>query len=394
MRSIKIRLEPNNKQRTAFLQHAGTARHAYNWGLALSKRLYEEGEKRPSAFTLHKLLVKDVKSVNPWYYESSKCAPQQALTDLDTAYKNFFRKHKQLKAAGKPILDKKGNLLHYPSFKKRGKHDSFYFQGAIRIENKKIKLPRIGWVRISEDLELSGIKNCVVSRTADHWFVAFKLENIPAPTEKTKDCVGVDIGIKTLATLSDGTVYKNVRAFKRYKKRLKREQRKLSRRFVKGQPQSNNYHKQKKKVANLHYKIACLRKDAIHKLTSDLAKNHSQIVIEDLNVQGMSKNKRLANAVLDSGFYEFRRQLEYKTNWYGSELIVADRFFPSSKTCSCCGKKKEKLTLSTRTFRCECGHIMDRDLNAAVNLKKLAVSSIVSGGNTEACGVLNKPEAA
>lgn len=191
--------------------------------------------------------------------------------------------------------------------------------------------------------------------------------------------MGVDLGIKTLAILSDGIEFKSVRPYKKYKQKLKKLQRAASKKFKKGEKeQSKNYQKTVKKIANLHYKIACIRQDSLHKLTSYLAKNHSHVVIEDLNVQGMSKNHRLASAILDGGFYEFRRQLTYKCEWYGSKLTVADRFFASSKTCSNCGEKKTTLSLKERVFRCEhCDYEADRDLNAAKNLEKYGASYVL-----------------
>ncbi len=177
---------------------------------------------------------------------------------------------------------------------------------------------------------------------------------------------------------------------KKLKRKLRIAQRKVSKKFVKGaKKQSNNYQKQKRKVANIHYKIACIRKDATHKLTTYLAKNHSEIVIEDLNVKGMSKNHKLASAILDGGFYEFKRQLEYKTSWYGSKMTVVDRFYPSSKTCSGCQNIKQDLTLKDRVFKCSnCNNELDRDLNAAINLRQKAVSYTVSS----ACGEVKPPK--
>src|SRR5689334_13155644 len=198
------------------------------------------------------------------------------------------------------------------------------------------------------------IKNCVISRHADHWFVSFKVEHETIKTPKVRERIGVDLGIKTLAKLSSGEDAPAVGAFRQFKRKLKLAQRKMSKKFIKGAAkQSRNYEKAKSKVARIHYKISCLRADALHKLTSYLAKNHSRIIIEDLNVKGMSKNHRLASAILDGGFYEFRRQLEYKVEWYGSELIIANRFYPSSKICSGCGHIKERLSLSERIYKCE-----------------------------------------
>ena len=404
MKSYKHRLELNNKQFTLAKKHAGTARHAYNWGLDLCLQRIDADEKLPSAIDLHKLLVKDVKSVNQWYYEVSKCAPQEALRNLHKGWGNFFRKIKSgelekcknsyiknRKSRGLKVDNKKLFNLCKPKFKCKGVKESFYLEGKILVNGNKIKLPRFGWVAMSESYDVGfEVKNVTISRHANHFFVSFKTE---APTTSIKDiekqsAIGVDVGIKTLATLSDGRVFENPRAFNRYKRKLRIAQRIVSKRFNKNiKKQSKNYEKAKKRVAKLHYKISCIRKDNIHKLTTYLAKNHSIIGIEDLNIKGMLKNRRLSNAIQDGGFYEFRRQLEYKCDWYGSKLVVIDRFYPSSKTCSCCGHKKEKLSLSTRTYECDnCGLVIDRDLNGAINIEDLAVSYTVS-----ACGELHPP---
>ena len=361
MKSHKIRLEFNDKQSTLASKHAGVARHAYNWGLSVCKEKYKNGEKRPSGIDLHKKLVAEVKAVNEWYYEVSKCSPQEALRNLDKAYIKCFKEKKGL-----------------PVFKKKGKQDSFYLEGNIEIKDNIIKIPKFGKVRISEPLDIEGIKNVTISKTANQWFVSFKVSNANLPKQTQNNPVGVDLGIKTLATLSEGTIFENRKPYKKAKRKLKIAQRKLSKKYKKGVPQSKNYQKAQKKVAKIHYKIACIRKDNLHKITTYLSKNHSEIVIEDLNVSGMSKNHKLAGAILDGGFYEFRRQLTYKCEWYGSNLTVVSRFYPSSKTCSKCGEVKKVLKLSERIFECACcGFSLDRDLNAAINLKKQAVSYTV-----------------
>lgn len=381
MKSLKIRLELNNKQLTLCHKHAGVARHAYNWGVAECQKAFERNEKIPSAIDLHKRLVAEVKTEHSWYYQVSKCAPQQALRNLQSAYQAFHRiqkpsgytKRKTVRRAGKVITVLEG----LPQFKKKGMHDGFYLEGAIRADGRRIKLPHLGWVRTSEAIPTYEIKNVSITRTADHWFVSFKIPHAPTPTLKNTDVVGVDLGIKTLATLSDGTAgrprtFQAVKPYKRNKRKLKLAQRKASKKFVKGQKkQSSNYQKAQAKVARIHARIANIRQDVLHKLTTNLAKNHSRVVIEDLNVRGMSQNHRLASAILDGGFFEFRRQLTYKANWYGSEVVVADRFFASSKTCSGCGCKKASLKLSERSYRCEsCGLQIDRDVNAAINLRQ------------------------
>jgi len=363
MKSLKVRLEPNNKQATLADKHAGVARYAYNWGKSICDLAISNKEKRPTAIDLHKKFVKEEKSTKEWLYEVSKCSPQQALRNLDEAYKRTFKV--------------KGSK--YPKFKKKGQHESFYLEGDIKTNNYKIKIPKFGWVNCSEKLPDCSIKNVVVSRTANQWFVAFKIPFEPKETNKTKGIVGIDLGIKTLATLSDSTEFANVKAYRKNKHKLKLLQRKLN----KKEKGSNNRKKAQIKVAKLHYKISCIRKDNLHKLTTYLSKNHTECVIEDLNVKGMSKNHKLASAILDGGFGEFRRQIDYKCKWYGTKLTVVGQFYPSSKTCSGCGNVKDKLGLSERTYVCnECGLMINRDLNAALNLRNKSVSYTES-----ACGV-------
>lgn len=376
-KSYKIRLEPNNRQTTLFSQHCGVARHAYNIGLAYCNDLFKSGEKIPSAITLHKWLVATVKKENPWYYSSSKCAPQESLRDLEKAFKNF---HRLQKKSGYTLKDKKGFLKGLPNFKKKGKKDSFYLEGAIRVENSLIKLPKIGWVKLSENIDISDIKNCVIIRKANHWFISLKTEYTPVKTEKRFNVVGGDLGIKTLLTLSNGEIFENLKPYKNAKKKLRKQQKEVSRRFVKGaKNQSNNYKKSVLKLSKTHAQVANVRLDGLHKITTYLAKNFETIVIEDLKVSNMVKNRNLASAILDGGFFEFKRQLLYKKEWYGGSVILANTYFPSSKLCSCCGSKKEILKLSEREYACtECSSVMDRDFNASKNLENLAVSSTVS----------------
>ncbi len=384
MKSIKVRLELNNQQKTLAKKHAGTARYAYNWALGKCQKAITGKSHKPSAIDLHKLWVLEVKAENKWTYEVSKYAPQQAFRNLDEAYKRVFK----VKGSGQP------------KFKKKGIKDSFYLEGKLRIKENRIKMPKFGWVKCSEILPNCEIKNVVISRHAEHWFVSFKVETETKVTPKIREKIGVDLGIKTLATMSDGSVAEAVKPYYNYRRSLKTAQRRLSKKFVKGvKKQSNNYYKAQAKVAKIHYKISCLRKDALHKLTSKLAKNHSEIIIEDLNIKGMSKNHKLASAILDGGFYEFRRQLEYKTIWYGSQVTIANRYYPSSKKCSGCGNIKEKLSLSERIYKCEkCSLEIDRDLNAAINLENYQLNSTESYSGSlakeaEACGVSKPPKA-
>jgi putative transposase len=354
MKSFKTELILNNKEVTKCKKHAGVSRHAWNWGLEQTKKALENKELLPSAITLHKRLVAEVKKENPWYYEVSKCAPQQALRNLETSWKRCFKK-----------------ISKQPKFKKKEVKDSFYLEGKIQIKGNKIKLPNLGWIRTHEILPdifkgESGTANVTISEKAGKWFISYKTNHLPEKTEKKLDCVGLDLGIKTFATLSDGTIFENPKSYRKNKKKLARCQKQLTRK-KKG---SSNRTKQKTKLQKIHYRIGNLRKNAIHQITSYLTKNHSEIVLEDLNVSGMMKNHKLASAIADCGFYELRRQLEYKSAWYGCLLTFVDRFFPSSKICSSCGCKKEQLSLSERIFNCsDCGFQIDRDLNASINLK-------------------------
>ncbi len=386
--SIKVKLIPNNKQETAFRKASGVARHAYNWANAviedvLKNRKPEEKFKLPSAIDLHKKLIAEVKSENPWYYEVNKNVPQKALVDLRQAWDRCFKK-----------------VSKQPNFKKKGQKDSFYLESGtkakpmIKNDGKRIKLPSIGWVRLAEPLPITSVHNCVISRQADRWFLAVKYEVEKPNITSDRPTVGVDIGIKELAVCSNGKVFSNPKAYRRMSKRMKRLQRHVSKK-VKG---SNNLKKAVKKLGLLHAKVSNIRKDSIHKLTHYLAKNHSIVKIEDLQVKAFLKNHKLAGAIADCGMYEFKRQLEYKTLKFGSKLILVDRMFPSSQICSNCGNHRHKMPLKNRTYVCsECGHIQDRDLNAAKNIERwfegifIPTRSSQTVSSTEiACGV-DKP---
>lgn len=401
-KGFKTRLNFTKEQEVLASKHAGIARSAYNWGVEVCRKSYEETKKTSSGYDLCNKHVKEVKSVNPYFYEVSSKSPKKALLDLDVAYKNFhrlqkrygYKKYKDIKRNGVII----GKVLEgLPQFKKKGVNDSFYLESAknfqIIIKDDKIKLPKFGWVKLYEkDIVLiSTIKNVTISRKSNQWFISFNQEFEPIPTEKKEGIVGVDLGIKTLATLSNGKIFPSIKPFKKYKRKLKILQRRVSKKYVKGQKvQSNNYKKACLKVSKLHLKISNIRQDYTHKITSYLTKNHSEIVIEDLNIKGMSKNHKLSSAILDGGWYEFRRQLSYKSEWYGSKLTVVNRFYPSSKTCSNCNEIKKDLKLKDRVFKCpHCGHKMDRDLNASMNLKKMAGSYPVSAcGETQPNGIV------
>jgi putative transposase len=303
-------------------------------------------------------------------YDVSKCAPQEALRDLDKAFANFFRRVKEKKAG-------KNGKVGYPRFKSK-KHGlgSFRLTGTIRVFNKGIQLPRLGQLRLKEHgyLPRGGVHilSATVSERAGRWFVSLQLEmEIPDPVRDEKPVVGVDLGINRMAQVSDGTYFENPRALKKAQKKLKRLQRVVSRR----KKYSSNRHKAVRQLAKAHARVANIRKNALHQTTTYLTKTKSAIVLEDLNVSGMMKNHHLAQSIGDVGMSEFRRQLAYKGQWFGCEVLVADRFFPSSKRCSQCGTVKESLGLDQRSYQCEnCGAVIDRDLNAAINLEQLFYS--------------------
>jgi putative transposase len=300
-------------------------------------------------------------------YEVSKCAPQEALRNLDQAYAHFFRRVKE-KRAGKNV---KAGFPHFKT-KKNGL-GSFRLTGAIHIFEKAIQLPRLGVLRLKEQgyLPLTDVHilSATVSERAGRWFVSVQVEReIADPQPLQKDVAGVDLGILHMATVSDGNCVDNPRALKQGLTKIKRLQRCVSRR----KPGSANRKKAVQQLARAHSRVANIRKNALHQATSWLAKTKSAIVLEDLNVSGMLKNHHLAQAIADVGLHEFRRQLSYKGEWYGCEVLMADRYYPSSKRCSGCRQVQADLTLDEREYRCEyCGLVMDRDLNAAVNLEQL-----------------------
>ena len=384
LRAFKTELDLNHVQKTACARHAGAARFAYNWGLARKIEAYQKGEKVPTAIDLHRELNVLKKGELGWMYQVSKCAPQEALRNLDQAYANFFRRVKQ-KKAGQEI--KAG----FPKFKsKKQGLGSFRLTGAIHVFENAIQLPRLGVLRLKERgyLPVEGVHilSVTVSEHAGRWFVSLQVEmEFPDPEPTEKPIAGVDLGILRLATVSDGTGMDNPHALQRDLGKIKRLQRVVSRR----QKGSANRKKAVRQLARAHLRVANVRKNALHQIPSRLATTKSVVVLEDLNVSGMLKNHHLAQAIADVGFYEFRRQMEYKGRWYGSQILLAPRFYPSTKRCSCCGNIKAELELGERVYTCEvCGLTIDRDLNAALNLEQLTTGS---SPERYACGESVRP---
>jgi putative transposase len=369
----KIALDPNTAQRLYFARAAGTARFAYNWALAEWQKQYKAAGE-PNEVALCRQLNAIKREQFPWMYDVTKCAAQNAIIDLGMAFRAFFEKR------GK-----------YPRFKKK-ERASFCAAdeaGAFRTDGKCVKLPVVGWIRMREEVRFVGpLKRATVSCEAGRWFVSLLVETPePAIQVPPLDVVGVDLGITTLATLSTGEAITGPKAHKRFLGRLRRLNKSLSRK----RRGSHNSRKAKAKLGRLHARIGNIRKDATHKLTTRLAKTYRRIGIEDLNVRGMAANRCLARSIMDGGFFELRRQLTYKAKLYGSQIVVAGHFEPSSKTCSCCGVIKETLALAERTFRCDdCEFEAGRDHNAALNLARIAASSAVTACGEKRAGPARK----
>lgn len=375
-RTHKIALDPNDVQATGLARAAGCARFAYNWALARWNQQYEARKvdsslSAPSQYALRRELNSIKREEFPWMMESTKCAPQEAIIALGVAFKNFF--------AGR---------ADRPSFKKKGvARESFRLSsGQFRIEGKRIRVPNIGWIRMRETLRWDDAKqvSVTISRRAGRWFAAVQCE-LPekaAPVVSTQTTVGVDVGVREYV-VSDGTRHAVPRSLRGAQRQLKRAQQALMRK----QRGSANRAKARAEVARVHASVADARLDWLHKLTTELVDQHGTVVIEDLHVRGMVRNHHLAMSIADASFGEFRRQLDYKTQDHDRTLVVADRWFPSSKICNACGvKTKRSMALQVRTWICEtCGVEHDRDLNAARNL---AAYDPAGSSSVAACGAL------
>jgi len=355
--SHSIRLASTETQEAYFFRAAGTARFTYNWALDAWKRQYEAGE-RPSGFALKKQFNAIRREQFPWTYDVHRDCTAQPFASLDKAFTAFFRK-----------------TAKYPKFKKRGQHDSFAVANdKFRLSGKQVKLPVLGWVKLRESLRFTGkIMGATVVRKAHAWFLSVQVDvGDYRKVRAANGIVGVDLGVKTSAVLSTGDFVQGPKALHRAQKRLRRLSRRHSRK-VKG---SSNKRKTSQLLARLHFRVANTRSDFLHKLSTKLCRENQTVVIEDLYVKGMVRTRKLAKSISDEGWGELRRQLEYKSRIYGTNVIVADRWFPSSKLCSFCGARKADLKLSDRTYSCEqCGAVIDRDWNAARNLEQLGTVS-------------------
>ena len=354
-KAYRYEMDPNRGQRILCDKSAGVSRFTFNWGLDRRIKLYEEKHEYTNAIEQHHLLNSLKETEFPWMYEVSKCAPQEALRDLDKAFNNFIRGRKN----GRPI--------GFPKFKKKGCHDSFRCTGTIIVGERHIQLPRLGKVRLKERPAVQGrILSATVTREADRWFVSILVEvDIPTPEPVQGVSKGLDLGLNHFVTLSTGEKIQAPKPLAKRLSKLKRASKQHSRK-VKG---SNNRKKSAKKLACIHRKIYNTRKDFLHKTSTRLVKTTPVIAVEDLNVRGLIRNRHLSRAISDVGWGEFVRMLEYKSQWYGSKLVKVPRFFPSSKHCSKCGFLQSSMPLSVRFWTCpSCRTVHDRDINAAVNI--------------------------
>ena len=378
VKAIKVMLVPNNVQQTKMFQYAGASRFAYNWALAKEKGNYEKGGKFIPDTELRKEFTRLRNSDEyAWLQNVSNNVTKQAIKDACVAYKNFFK-----------------GLQRYPRFKSKKKSMPKFYQDNIKIQfsnthvkfegfssSKKANKQKLNWVRLAERGRIptaTKYMNPRISFDGLNWWISVCVEFPDCKETLSDDGVGIDLGIKELAVCSDGNTYKNInksQVVKKLEKRKRRLQRRVSRKYEQNKEKgkyckTKNVIKNEKLLLKVNHRLTNIRKNYLHQTTSEIVNRKPRFIcIEDLNVNGMLKNRHLSKAVQNQGFFEFRKQLEYKCNDSGIRLIIADRFYPSSKLCSCCGNIKKDLKLSDRTYRCECGNVIDRDFQASLNLK-------------------------
>ena len=378
VKAIKVMLIPNNVQQTKLFQYAGASRFAYNWALAREKENYEKGGRFIPDTELRKEFTRLRNSDEyAWLLNVSNNVTKQAIKDVCSAYKNFFK-----------------GLQRYPRFKAKKKSMPKFYQDNIKIQfrdthvkfegfsfSRKANKQKLNWVKLAEHGRIptdAKYRNPRVSFDGLNWWISVCVEFPDCRDRSNHDGIGIDLGIKDLAICSDGNTYKNInksQTVKKLEKCKRRLQRSVSRKYEHNKKggsycKTNNIVKKEKLLLKVNHRLANIRKDYLNQTTSEIVNRKPRFIcIEDLNVSGMIKNRHLSKAVQNQGFFEFRKQLEYKCNDRGIQLIVADRFYPSSKRCSCCGKIKKDLRLSDRTYKCECGNVIDRDFQASLNLK-------------------------
>ncbi len=379
IKSIKVRLNPNNKQLTKLFQYAGCDRFAYNWAISREQDNYKQGNKFLSDSELRKEFTQLKKqSEYQWLNEVSNNVTKQAIKDACNTYKRFFK-----------------GQCKYPKFKSKKHSTPSFYQDNIKIQftdthvkvesfsmSKKQNKQKLNWIKLCEKGRIpTDCKYMNPRFTYDglYWYVSVGIEVNDNTTLPSNEGIGIDLGIKDLAICSDGNTYKNInktQTVKKLEKKKRRLQRSISRKYEENKKgasycKTSNIIKSEKELLKLNHRLTNIRQNYLHQTSAKIVKREpSFICIEDLNVSGMMKNKHLSKAVQQQGFYEFRRQIEYKTMWNNIPVVIADRFFPSSKLCSCCESIKKDLKLSDRIYKCECGNIIDRDYQAALNLKQ------------------------
>ena len=377
-RAYKVEINPTDKQKSKIHQTIGVSRFVYNFYIAHNKEIYHREGKFVSGMDFSKWLNNEYIPKNQdmkWIKEVSSKATKQAIMNGDKAFRDFFKK-----AKGFPKFKKKKNQDVKAYFPKNNKTD-------WTLERHKVKIPTLGWVRLKEFGYIpvnSIVKSGTVSQKADRYYVSILVEeNDKKVYKSTNEGVGIDLGVKEFVVCSNGIKFKNINktsTVKKVEKKLKREQRKLSRKYEslkirnknlkEGRATSQNIQKQLVKVQKLHQRLTNIRTDYINKIVSSIIKQKpSYITIEDLAVSNLMKNKHLSKAIASQKFFEFKTKLMFKCKENHIELRIVDRFYPSSKTCSSCGKVKKDLKLSDRVYKCDCGLTIDRDLNASINLK-------------------------
>ena len=375
---IKVMLIPNNIQKTKMFQYAGASRFAYNWALAREKESYEKEGRFLSDSELRKEFTRLRNSDEyAWLRNISNNVTKQTIKDACTAYKNFFK-----------------GLQNYPRFKSKKKSTPKFYQDNMKIRfcdthvkfegfavSKKKNKQKRNWVRLAERGRIptdAKYRNPRISFDGLNWWISVCVEVLDCKKRLKDDGIGIDLGIKDLAICSDTTKYKNInksQTVKKLEKHRRRLQRNVSRKYEQNKEKgkyckTNNIVKKEKLLLKVNHRLTNIRKNYLHQTTSEIVNRKPRFIcIEDLNVSGMMKNRHLSKAIQNQGFFEFRKQLEYKCKNNGIPLIVADRFYPSSKRCSCCGKIKKDLKLSDRIYRCECGNVIDRDFQASINLR-------------------------
>ena len=388
IKTIRVMLLPNNKQKTKLFQYSNTARFAYNWALGKEQENYKNGGKFIPDIDLRKEFTQLKKTEEyAWLNTVSNNVTKQSIKDACEAYKKFFK-----------------GLSRFPRFKSRKRSDPSFYQDNMKIQftdthvkvegfaaSKKKNKQKLNWIRLAEHgrIPVENVKytNPRIKYDGLHWYITVGVEYEYTSDPPSKTGIGIDLGIKDLAICSDGNKYQNInksQKFKQLEKRKRRLQRSISRRYEKNKKgafycKTSNIIKREKELLRLNHRLTNIRQNYLHQTTSEIIKRKpSFICIEDLNVSGMMKNRHISKAVSSQKFYEFRRQIEYKAMWNNISVIIADRFFPSSKLCSCCGNIKNDLKLSDRIYKCECGNVIDRDYQASINLKRYGENTLKS----------------